>query len=154
VTAHVLSYLGFADSQELATETRYQVQGLIKPKNSLSAQGWTLLFHPDEELLTGQIFAVIAPAVLLGRISVLRRDKALPKLDPSTKQDPKTSTLLAIDVSPGRGRFSAWGRRSSTPTRTIEEASKWCQAYRRRRASAHCRKWKHSERSRGAAEVT
>jgi hypothetical protein len=96
LVAHVLTYLGSADPEEQATEARYRVQGLIKPTSSLSAQGWTLLFHPDEELLTGRIFAVIAPAVLLGRISVLRRDKALPKLEPSTKQDPKMSTLQAV----------------------------------------------------------
>ena len=36
------------------------------------------------------------PAVLLGRVSALRRDKALPKLDPARKQDPKMSTLQAV----------------------------------------------------------
>jgi len=55
-----------------------------------------MLFHPDEEILTGQIFAVIVPAVLLGRIATLRRDKALPKLDPAARQDPKQSTVQAV----------------------------------------------------------
>jgi hypothetical protein len=96
LVAHVLTYLGSANPMEQDTEGRFRVPGLIKPTSSLSAQGWTLLFHPDEEILTGQIFAVIAPAVLLGRVSVLRRDKALPRLDPSTKQDPKVSTLQAV----------------------------------------------------------
>ena len=75
---------------------QHRVDGLIRPTSSLSGEGWRLLYHPDEELLTGQIFAVIVPAVLLGRISTLRREKLLPKLDPTRKQDPKVSTLQAV----------------------------------------------------------
>jgi len=94
--AHALKYLGVANDEERALEQRHHVEGLIKPASSLGEQGWTLLLHPEEEMLTGQIFAVIVPAVLLGRVSALRRDKALPKLDPVRKQDPKMSTLQAV----------------------------------------------------------
>jgi hypothetical protein len=94
--AGVLVHLGAADEAERATYARHKLEGLIRPASSLSSEGWKLLFHPDEELLTGQIFSVIAPAVLLGRISTLRREKALPKLDPARKQDPKVSTLQAV----------------------------------------------------------
>lgn len=94
--AGVLVHLGAADDAERATYARHKLEGLIRPASSLSPEGWKLLFHPDEELLTGQIFSVIAPAVLLGRISTLRREKALPKLDPARKQDPKVSTLQAV----------------------------------------------------------
>jgi hypothetical protein len=94
--AQALVYLGAADEEEQATFAKHRLEGLIKPASSLSAEGWKLLFHPDEELLTGQIFSVIAPAVLLGRISTLRREKTLPRLDPARKQDPKVSTLQAV----------------------------------------------------------
>jgi hypothetical protein len=94
--AEALVYLEAADDGERALHARHRVDGLIKPASSLSAEGWKLLFHPDEEILTGQIFAVIVPAVLLGRISTLRREKALPKLDPARKQDPKVSTIQAV----------------------------------------------------------
>ena len=94
--AHALKYLGVANDEERALEQRHHVEGLIKPASSLGEQGWALLLHPEEEMLTGQIFAVIVPAVLLGRVSALRRDKALPKLDPVRKQDPKMSTLQAV----------------------------------------------------------
>jgi hypothetical protein len=94
--AQALVHIGAADADEKATHARHCLEGLIRPATSLSAEGWKLVFHPDEELLTGRIFAVIVPAVLLGRISTLRRDKALPKLDPERKQDPKVSTIQAV----------------------------------------------------------
>ncbi len=96
LVAQTLVYLDAADAGERDTYARGQLQGLIKPASSVSAEGWRLLFHPDEELLTGQIFGVIVTAVLLGRVSTLRRDKALPTLDPAQKQDPATSTLAAV----------------------------------------------------------
>jgi len=94
--ASALTYLGKATDEEKSAYQQYRSEGLIKPSSALGEQGWKLLFHPEEELLTGQIFAVITPAVLLGRVSALRRDKALVKLDPARRQDPKVSTLQAI----------------------------------------------------------
>src|SRR5258706_2548029 len=94
--AHALVFLGAANEEEAALERKHRVEGLIKPSSSLGEPGWKLLLHPEEEVLTGQIFAVIVPAVLLGRVSALRRDKALPKLEPTRKQDPKVSTLQAV----------------------------------------------------------
>jgi hypothetical protein len=96
LVAQALVYLGAADADEKAFAARNRQEGLIRPAGSLTGDGWRLLFHPDEEVLTGQIFAVIAPAVLLGRVSTLRRDKALPTLDPATRQDPKVSTIQAV----------------------------------------------------------
>jgi hypothetical protein len=96
LVAQALVYLGAADAEEKAVSSRSRADGLIRPASSLSSDGWRLLFHPDEEVLTGQIFAVIAPAVLLGRVSTLRRDKALPALDPAARQDPKVSTIQAV----------------------------------------------------------
>ena len=96
LVSQALVYMDAASSVERDTYARGLIDSLIKPKSSVSLEGHKLLFHPDEELLTGQIFAVIAPAVLLGRISTLRRERALPKLDPQRRQDPKVSTLQAV----------------------------------------------------------
>ena len=96
LVAQALVYLGVADDEEKKVAARSRRDGLIKPASSLTGDGWKLLFHPDEEVLTGQIFAVIVPAVLLGRVSTLRRDKALPRLDPAERQDPKVSTIQAV----------------------------------------------------------
>jgi polyhydroxyalkanoate synthesis regulator phasin len=94
--AQALVYLGAADEDERLIYARGRKEGLIKPTSSLSAEGWRLLYHPDEELLTGQIFAVIVPAVLIGRVSTLRRDKTLIRLDPELRQDPARSTLQGV----------------------------------------------------------
>jgi hypothetical protein len=64
---------------------------------ALSQDAWTkLLIHPDQEPVIGDIFAVVTPAVLLGRLSALRRDKQLPKLNPERKHDPAQSTVQAV----------------------------------------------------------
>ena len=96
-TAHVLEYLAAANDEQKDLVRRTSTGALIRPKSAVTPDAWTrLLFHPEEEPLVGEIFAVVAPAVLLGRISALRRDKVLPKLDPEKKQDPVKSTLQAV----------------------------------------------------------
>jgi hypothetical protein len=93
----VLSHLGVANAEETALHARHAEGTLIRPKAALPREAWSrLLLHPEQELLTGEIFASVAPAVLMGRLSALRRDKALPKLDPATRQDPTTSTIQAV----------------------------------------------------------
>ncbi len=95
--ASALSFLGVANAEEQALHAKYASKQLPKPASAITADAWRkLLFHPDEELLTGDIFSVITSAVLLGRVSALRRDKLLPKLDPSRKQEPEKSTISAV----------------------------------------------------------
>jgi hypothetical protein len=95
--AHALVYLGAATEAEKAAFVAHRTEGLIKPARALSPESFRrFLLHPDEEVLTGEIFAVIVSAVLLGRVAALRRDKQLPALDPARKQDPAQSTLQAV----------------------------------------------------------
>jgi len=54
------------------------------------------LSHPDEDRGTGEIFASIASAALLGRVSAMRRDRSLLPLDPDKRHDPLTSTVSAV----------------------------------------------------------
>jgi hypothetical protein len=109
LVAQALVYLGAADDAQKAAATSGRQSGLIRPSGSLTGDGWRLLFHPDEEILTGQIFSVIAPAVLLGRVSTLRRDKALPTLDPAQRQDPKMSTIQAVRCFTWAGQILGLG---------------------------------------------
>ncbi|HSQ63883.1 MAG TPA: hypothetical protein VLM85_11745 [Polyangiaceae bacterium] len=95
--AQALVYLNQANEAERAHFNQYRETALIKPRAALTADAWArLLAHPDEEPLVGEIFAVVAPAVLVGRLSALRRDKMLAKLDPTKRQDPATSTIQAV----------------------------------------------------------
>ncbi len=95
--ASALVAIGAANDEERTLHQKHRSGTLPKFASAVSADAWRkLLFHPDEELLTGDIFAVVTSAVLLGRVSALRRDKLLPKLDPQRKQDPATSTLSSV----------------------------------------------------------
>jgi hypothetical protein len=95
--AQALVFRGVASDEERAFFQQHRPEGLIRPSTSVSSDAWRrLLFHPEEEILTGEIFSIITSAVLLGRVSALRRDKALPALDPATRQDPQKSTLQAV----------------------------------------------------------
>ena len=95
--AQALVYLGAANGAEKAAFVASKSDGLIKPARALSVEAFRrFLLHPDEEVLTGEIFAVIVSAVLLGRVAALRRDKQLPALDPARKQDPAQSTLQGV----------------------------------------------------------
>lgn len=99
--AEALVALGAAGSDEAATFERGRAQTLIAPRGSLSQAAWhDLLFHPEQELLTGQIFSLIAPAVLVGRVTALRRDGKLHQPAPETKQDPNKATITAVRAVP------------------------------------------------------
>ncbi len=97
LAAQALAVLGAATDDEQRVYEEGRARALITPRNGLSASAWyDQLFHPDEEVLTGQIFGVIAPAVLVGRVTALRRDKKLHQPDPTTKQDLAKSTLTSV----------------------------------------------------------
>ena len=101
--AQALTYLGVASEEERTFYQQHRGEGLIRPRASLETESFRrFLFHPEEEPLIGEIFAVIIGPVLLGRLAAMRRDKALPHLDPARKQDPATSTLQAV-------RCFSWG---------------------------------------------
>ncbi|MET0791968.1 MAG: hypothetical protein ABW061_10650 [Polyangiaceae bacterium] len=99
--AQVLCALNAASNEERALVEQFRSPGLIAPRASVSATAWTdLLFHPEQELLTGQIFSLIAPAVLVGRVTALRRDKKLHQPPPTAKQDPLKATVTAVRAVP------------------------------------------------------
>ncbi len=94
--AHALVYLGAATAAEKTLFEKHR-GGLIAPKHAVSSDAWTaLLTHPDQEALIGEIFGAISAAVMMGRISAMRRDKKLPTLLASMKQDVQTSTIQSV----------------------------------------------------------
>jgi hypothetical protein len=99
--AQCLVALGAANDEERAEFEAGRSKTLIAPRASLSAAAWSdQLFHPEDELLTGQIFSVIAPAVLIGRVATLRRDGKLHQPNPEARQDVAKATVTAVRALP------------------------------------------------------
>jgi hypothetical protein len=99
--AQALVLLGAATAAEQALVSAHRSETLIAPRSSVSPAAWSdLLFHPEQEVLTGQIFATIVPAVLIGRVTALRRDKKLHLPPPEAKQDPAKATITAVRAVP------------------------------------------------------
>ncbi len=97
VTAQILSFLGAGTSATDAFFASHRPEGLVRPARALASEAWKkLLFHPDEEPVVGDIFAVIASAVLVGRVAALRREKQLEKPAAESLHDPATSTVQAV----------------------------------------------------------
>jgi hypothetical protein len=99
--SQALALVGAANAEERALFEKHRAQGLVTPRISVSSAAWQEhLFHPEEEPLTGLIFGVITPAVLLGRVTALRRDGKLHIPDPSLRQDPSKATVTAVRALP------------------------------------------------------
>lgn len=95
--AEVLALRGAATRQERTFWEKHRVEGPVRPRRPLNGEAWqTLLTHTDEDRTTGEIFAVIASAALVGRVSAMRRDGNMPRLDLEAYQNPLTSTVSAV----------------------------------------------------------
>ncbi len=95
--AAALVALGQARPEEAALVEKHRPQGLIAPRSSLDDSIWrSCLMHPEQEAVTGSIFSVIAPAILVGRVTTLRRDGLLHQPNPESRQDPTNSTIMAV----------------------------------------------------------
>jgi len=95
--SQALVYLDAATEGERALYDAYATSGLPRPRRALDDAEWHgLLFHPDEELLTGRILAAIAPAVLLGQMTSIRASISPELLAPEQQIDPNASTLQAV----------------------------------------------------------
>ena len=95
--AQALSVLGKANSEDARSVAEHTGIALPRPHSGLSQSAWyDQLLHPDQEVTTGNIFGVIAPAVLLGKVAALGRDGTLYKAKPDQRQDPSQTTLTAV----------------------------------------------------------
>lgn len=100
-TAQALVAIGAANQDEQACFDKHKSATLIAPRGSVTPEAWLgQLFHPEQEALTGQIFSLIAPAALLGRVTALRREGALHQPKPDSRQDPSKATVTAVRAVP------------------------------------------------------
>jgi len=99
--AQALVTLGAASDDERAVYEKHRSRTLIRPRSGVAATAWLdHLYHPEQEVLTSQIFGVIAPAVLLGRVTALRRDGKLHQPDPALRQEAQKATVTAVRAIP------------------------------------------------------
>jgi predicted small lipoprotein YifL len=92
-----LCALGEASPEEQKWVEEQRDIALPRPNAGLSHSAWSdQLLHPDQEVTTGNIFGVIAPAVLLGKVAALGRDGALYKPTADQRQDPEQTTVTAV----------------------------------------------------------
>ncbi len=97
LAAAALVALGAANEAEAGLVEKHRPSGLIAPKTAIDETTWrSSLFHPEEEAVTGAIFSVVAPAILVGRVTTLRRDGRLHQPKAEMKQNPSSSTVMAV----------------------------------------------------------
>jgi hypothetical protein len=95
--SQALVLLDAATTAERDVFERGRGSGLIAPRSSVSVDAWSeLLLHPEQDRLTGQIFSLVAPAVLLGRVTALRRSGSLYQPEAANRQNTETSTVTAV----------------------------------------------------------
>lgn len=95
--AHALCFLEEATDEERELYESHRRDGLIRPARAVHDAEWLqLLYHPWEDPVVGEILSVVAPAVLLGKLTQVRASIAPELLDPSTRVDTKTSTAPAV----------------------------------------------------------
>jgi len=101
LTAQALVALDAATPAERELARQGEPVALMTPARSIDASLWqSALTHPEQEPVVGAIFSVVAPAILIGRVTTLRRDGLLPPLAPEKKQDPAATTVMAVRAVP------------------------------------------------------
>lgn len=101
--AQALVVLGKANEQERSLAEAHRRRQLIAPARAFDETAWThQLIHPEEERTTGAIFALVTPALLVGRVTTLRRDRQLRPPAPEKLQKVQVSTVMSV-------RAVGWG---------------------------------------------
>jgi hypothetical protein len=95
--ARVLVVLGAASPEHRRRVSEQPGAGLIAPRRSLTMDHWLdELSHPSLSLVTSHILSLVTPAALVGRAATLQRDKKLPPVAESDRQDVSKSTVTAV----------------------------------------------------------
>ncbi len=94
--ASVLDLLGEADINESLVADAHRPEGLIAAQGTIDEEGWRAgLFYPQRERELPAVLEAASAAAIEVAIAQLDRQKRLPKLDPSARQDPdSTATLM------------------------------------------------------------
>lgn len=95
--SHVLCYLGEANDEEQALCDQHAPRHVVRPARAVNKDEWSeLLMHPDQDRLTGEILADVAPAVLLGQMTALRKKGVSAPPDGAEEIEPRQSKLQPV----------------------------------------------------------
>lgn len=95
--ARALLVLGAAGPEHRRRVGEHPQDGLIAPRRSLTMDHWfDELSHSSLSVVTSHILSLVTPAALVGRAATLQRDKKLPQVAPSDRQDVAKSTVTAV----------------------------------------------------------
>ena len=97
-----LHELGAAEiDHELAID-QFKSDGTIRPKSALDDEGWELLRAPGSDAVIAAILKAVCASAVRARVAELREQKKLVALDPTKRQDPKsTATVIRSFVWAG-----------------------------------------------------
>jgi hypothetical protein len=94
--AQALAFLDAATPEQATLAARHRQRELPSPHSAIDASLWhAALVHPEEDQVTGSIFGVVAGAILVGRVTTLRRDGLLRVVGESQRLQPARSTVMA-----------------------------------------------------------
>jgi tetratricopeptide (TPR) repeat protein len=95
--ACALEVLGEADVNESLVAETHRPEGLISARDSLSEMQWTKrMLSPESDAALDDIFGALGDAVMEVGLETAGRKRRVFAGDPSTEQDPKTSTITLI----------------------------------------------------------
>jgi tetratricopeptide (TPR) repeat protein len=95
--ASALEVLGAADVNESLLAGAHRPDGLLPAQGTLSEEHWTSrLLCPERDPLVDGLFAALGDALVEVGLETARRRRRLVALDPSTEQDPATSTATLV----------------------------------------------------------
>lgn len=96
LVAQALCALGAANEDEVALFERHRPRTLIAPRSAIEPTVWARdIAHSDDDPVVGALFSVVVPALLVGKVTSLRRDGQLHLPQESNRQDPQKSTVMA-----------------------------------------------------------
>lgn len=108
--ACALEVLGEADVNESLLADAHRPDGLLAAKDALSEEHWMKrMLAPEHDAGLHSIFSVLGDAIVEVGLETARRKRRLFVGDPSTEQDPKTSTITLIKTLAWAARLLGLG---------------------------------------------
>lgn len=92
--AAALAFMGKADGDQMRFYEDYRPKGMLRVAGRFGEEHWQrALIHSEQTQLVSEVFKMITPAAVQAKLTQLKAQNKLPKLDERFRQDPATSTI-------------------------------------------------------------